>query len=53
MRWSDYDGKGIWVWPEKTTKKDQVLEPNYHRLPKPLIRTPEVAKQNASQSSSS
>jgi integrase len=47
MKWTDYDGKGIRVWPEKTTKKDQVLEPNYHLLPKPLIRTLDVAKQSA------
>lgn len=38
MQWAHYDGKGVNVWPEKTTKKGQVLEPSYHLLPKVLIR---------------
>lgn len=37
IKWTDYDGKGIKVWPEKTTAKGKVLDPKYHRLPDRLI----------------
>jgi len=35
------------VWPEKTTAKGAVLEPKYHLLPAPLIRTLDAAKKTA------
>lgn len=47
MKWTDYDGKGVKVWPEKTTKKGRVVEPNYHLLPRVLIRALDAAKKTA------
>ena len=36
MLWSQFDGKGIWVTPEKTDTTPDPL-PNYHLCPKPLL----------------
>jgi integrase len=36
MLWSQFDGKGIWVTPEKTNAIPDPL-PNYHLCPKPLL----------------
>jgi integrase len=36
MLWEHFDGKGIWVTPEKTNANPDPL-PNYHRCPKPLL----------------
>jgi integrase len=47
MQWDHYDGRGLKVWPQKTTKKGAVLEPKYHRLPKKLIRILDTAKKDA------
>lgn len=47
MKWIDYDGKGIKVWPQKTTAKGAVLDPQYHLLPAPLIRLLDEAKKTA------
>lgn len=47
IKWSHYDGKGIHVWPEKTTKKGVIAEPNYHLLPDELIQELEAAKKIA------
>jgi integrase len=47
MKWAHYDGKGIKVWPQKTTKKDHLVDPNYHLLPNQLIRALDVARQSA------
>jgi integrase len=35
MKWTDYDGKGIWVRPEKTMGQVEAVA-NYHLCPKPL-----------------
>jgi integrase len=35
MRWTDFDGHGIWVRPEKTMGELEAVA-NYHRCPKPL-----------------
>lgn len=47
MKWADYDGRGIKVWPEKTTAKGAILDPKYHLLPDPLIELLNAAKQTA------
>jgi integrase len=36
IRWADFDGRGIFVVPEKTAD-GQDHEPNYHLCPKPLL----------------
>jgi integrase len=36
MRWTDFDGQGLFVLPEKNSGSDDV-EPNYHLCPKPLL----------------
>jgi integrase len=36
MRWSDFDGQGLLVFPEKTSNGED-HEPNYHLCPKPLL----------------
>jgi integrase len=36
MRWADFDGQGLLVFPEKTSNGDD-HEPNYHLCPKPLL----------------
>ena len=36
MLWDHFDGKGIWVTPEKTDANPDPL-PNYHECPKPLL----------------
>lgn len=35
MKWSDFDGKGIFVRPEKAS--NEVVEPHYHLCPRPLL----------------
>ena len=35
MKWSDFDGRGLFVVPEKDS--GGVFEPNYHLCPKPLL----------------
>jgi integrase len=47
MQWKHYDGRGINVWPQKTTAKGAVLDPEYHLLPQPLIRELNAAKKTA------
>jgi integrase len=36
MKWTDFDGAGLFVMPEKTSTGAD-LEPNYHLCPKPLL----------------
>jgi integrase len=36
MLWSQFDGKGLWVTPEKSDANPNPL-PNYHKCPKPLL----------------
>jgi integrase len=36
MKWTDFDGLGLFVMPEKSSTGDD-LEPNYHLCPKPLL----------------
>jgi len=36
MLWTQFDGKGIWVTPEKSDANPDPL-PNYHLCPKPLL----------------
>jgi integrase len=36
MRWADFDGQGLLVFPEKTSSGED-HEPNYHLCPKPLL----------------
>jgi integrase len=36
MRWADFDGQGLLVFPEKTSGGED-HEPNYHLCPKPLL----------------
>jgi integrase len=36
MRWTDFDGQGLFVTPEKSSGGED-LEPNYHLCPKPLL----------------
>ncbi|MGY3615724.1 tyrosine-type recombinase/integrase [Bradyrhizobium sp. USDA 10063] len=47
IKWTHYDGKGIKIWPEKTTAKGAVLDPQYHLLPRPLIKLLDAAKETA------
>ncbi|MET4308699.1 tyrosine-type recombinase/integrase [Bradyrhizobium sp. RT4b] len=50
MKWEHYDGKGVKVWPEKTTRKGMVLEPAYHLLPDVLIEALDKAKEETATS---
>jgi integrase len=36
IKWADFDGKGLFVRPEKQSDGEDV-EPNYHLCPKPLL----------------
>jgi integrase len=36
MLWTDFDGEGLFVMPEKTSGGED-LQPNYHLCPKPLL----------------
>jgi integrase len=47
IEWDHYDGRGVKIWPEKTTAKDAVLDPKYHLLPDVLIEMLDAAKKTA------
>jgi integrase len=47
IKWTDYDGRGVKIWPEKTTAKGKVFDPKYHLLPRRLIRLLDAAKETA------
>lgn len=36
IKWTDFDGKGIWVTPQKTDANPDPM-PNYHKCPAPLL----------------
>ncbi len=44
IKWNDYDGRDVKVWPEKTTGKGKVLKPKFYLLPDRLIRALDEAK---------
>jgi integrase len=46
MKWADFDGRGLWVRPEKT-HGEVAAEPNYHMCPKPLRDALLVAPRSA------
>lgn len=47
MKWTDYDGKGIFVQQEKGTAKGEDPEPVYHLLPAVLRRRLDAARKTA------
>ena len=47
IKWTDFDGRGIFIVPEKTTRIGDDPEPNYHLCPAPLLRRLKLAQKTA------